>query len=185
MVRVCMDEVRAVSYALHPPAIDMLGLAPALEWQAKRLRRAERSLQDSFGHPGTDTDRTDADRRDSAVPGVSGVPLPMCGATQKTDTAHARLSYGRAWTSFWRSRTAAWEYRPTCFDNPGRKGCGIGLLKMRERLAELGGTLEIISNQPGTTVRARVPHGRRAESATSERDSERDAGSARRKSAQR
>jgi signal transduction histidine kinase len=37
LVRACIEELRAVSYALHPPAIEMLGLGPALSWQAKRF----------------------------------------------------------------------------------------------------------------------------------------------------
>jgi PAS domain S-box-containing protein len=181
MVRVCMDEVRAVSYALHPPAIDMLGLAPALEWQAKRF--AEQSaLQIHLDIPER-IHRTDADR-EIALFRVFQECLSNVRRHAKTDTAHARLRTDEQ-SIILEVEDSGVGVPPDVFDNPGRKGRGIGLLKMRERLAELGGTLEIISNEPGTTVRARVPHGRRAESASGERESTRQVGSARRKSARR
>jgi signal transduction histidine kinase len=43
-----------------------------------------------------------------------------------------------------------------------REQHGIGLLKMRERLLELGGSLELISQGNGTLVRARMPEGNAA-----------------------
>jgi len=39
----------------------------------------------------------------------------------------------------------------------GKAGKGIGLLKMRERVNELKGTLTIHSNGKGTTVHVQIP----------------------------
>jgi signal transduction histidine kinase len=39
----------------------------------------------------------------------------------------------------------------------GKQIVGVGILGMRERLSQLGGTLEIESSKSGTTVRASVP----------------------------
>jgi signal transduction histidine kinase len=36
---------------------------------------------------------------------------------------------------------------------------GVGIAGMRERLTQLGGTLEIIPANPGTLVRARIQSG--------------------------
>jgi PAS domain S-box-containing protein len=181
MVRVCMEEVRAVSYALHPPAIDMLGLAPALEWQAKRFA-AQSALQVHLDLPER-IDRMDADS-EIALFRVFQECLSNVRRHAQTDTAHARLRADEQ-SIILEVEDHGVGVPPDLFDNLGRGGCGIGLLKMRERLAELGGTLEIISGGTGTTVRARVPHGRRPESATSERAAPSGAGSVSPKSALR
>jgi signal transduction histidine kinase len=39
----------------------------------------------------------------------------------------------------------------------GGGALGVGVAGMRERLQQLGGTLEIVSSDHGTTVRARIP----------------------------
>jgi len=41
-------------------------------------------------------------------------------------------------------------------DGEGAK-LGVGLAGMRERIHELGGVFEVVSNEQGTTVRAVVP----------------------------
>jgi signal transduction histidine kinase len=43
---------------------------------------------------------------------------------------------------------------------------GVGLMSMRERLTEVGGCLEISSDQQGTIVEAALPVGRKAGSAS-------------------
>ena len=181
MVRVCMDEVRAVSYALHPPAIDMLGLAPALEWQAKRF--AEQSALKIHLDIPERIDRMDADR-EIALFRVFQECLSNVRRHANTDSAHARLRTDEQ-SIILEVEDRGVGVPPNLFDSLGRDGRGVGLLKMRERLTELGGTLEVISSGPGTTVRARVPRNSRTEAARSERVASRESVSAQRKSARR
>lgn len=181
LVQVCMDEVRAVSQALHPPAIDLLGLAPALEWQAKRF--AEQSALTIHLDIPERIDRMDPDC-EIAMFRVFQECLSNVRRHAKTDAVTVRLQQ--------ESSAVLLEVEdrgvgvPTdLFEHLTRGRRGIGVLKMRERLAELGGTLEIVPNEPGTKVRARVPQVRRPERAPNEHTSLRESIPARRKSGRR
>jgi len=151
--QVCMEEVRAVSYALHPPAIDMLGLGPAIEWQAKRFAglsglRIHVEIPDGVPRLSPDAEIT--------LFRVFQECLSNVRRHAKTDAAHVRLrSEGGRMHLEVEDRGVG--IPAEVHEKPWTVGCGIGLLKMRERLEDLGGSLEILSNSSGTLVRARVP----------------------------
>lgn len=181
MVQVCMEEVRAVSQALHPPAIDMLGLAPALEWQAKRF--AEQSALKIHLDMPERIDRMDPDCEITLFR-VFQECLSNVRRHAKTDAVTVRMRQESSAVLLEVEDRGA-GVPADLFERLARGRHGIGLLKMRERLAELGGTLEIVSNEPGTTVRARVPQVMRPERAQSEHASLPKVIRARRKSARR
>jgi two-component system, NarL family, sensor kinase len=75
----------------------------------------------------------------------------------RTDAAHVRLRFDTGETVLEVEDRGVGMPAELCRDLPkGRSG--IGLLKMRERLEDLGGRLEIVSDGPGTLVRARLPY---------------------------
>ncbi len=153
----CSQEVRTLSYLLHPPSLDALGLAGAMEeytdgfasrsgLQVKldvpedlpRLPREHelalfRFLQESLAnvhrHSGSPTANIRLERDGHEV------------RLEVSDTGH-----GMKVTS----SNGADEARP--------RRVGVGIAGMRERLRQLGGSLEIDSTAQGTTVRARVPY---------------------------
>ena len=148
-------EVRSLSYLLHPPSLDDLGLASAIEEYASgfsrrsgihtdveispeigRLQREVetalfRIVQESLGniqkHSGSSTGKIRL-RRDERE-----IVLEV-------------IDYGRGMPG-----EDAQEARER------RRALGVGILGMRERMRQLGGRLGISSAGRGTTVRAAVP----------------------------
>jgi signal transduction histidine kinase len=149
----CHEEIRAVSYEMRPPVLETLGLDSALEWQAKRVAqqcglKVTLNLQPSIGRLGPDVEL--------ALFRAFQECLSNVRRHAQTDTVVSRLRR--------KGRNVVLEVEDRGVGLPQRfceeLACGkrgTGLLKMRERMSELGGTLEIRSSSRGTTVCASVP----------------------------
>lgn len=148
-------EIRTLSYLLHPPLLDELGLVSAVKEYAEGFSERsgvtmELQLQSGFGR------------------------LP-----QEVETALFRIVQ-ESLTNIQRhsgSQTATIHLRgdSTCVNlDVSDRGCGmaknaiergngsgsrlgVGILGMRERMTQLGGKLEIDSSSSGTTVRVSIP----------------------------
>jgi PAS domain S-box-containing protein len=151
----CVQEVRSVSYVLHPPLLDELGLLAALRWYTAGF--AERSgVQVNLNLP----------REFSRLPGE--MELAIFRIVQESLTNMQRHSRSdTAWVRLSEHEDRA-EIRIT--DNgvgipghvveqimQGKTLEGVGLRGMYERVRELGGRLEIESTGMGTAVSAVLP----------------------------
>ena len=168
IIEKCSTEIRTLSHLLHPPLLEELGLASAIDWYVTgfasrsdievklempaKLRRMDdtlelalfRVLQESLtnihrhSESKTAKVRLDADERE--------VKLEVSDQGKGIGTEIARRSPGA---------TSAAEKRQ-----------GVGINGMRERMNELGGTLEVHSTEQGTTVHAAIPLRDEARAAT-------------------
>jgi len=149
-----MSGVRTLSYLLHPPFLDENGLLSAVRWYAKGF--ADRSgIAVDLDLPAA-FDRLPQDV-ETALFRVVQEALINIHRHAGSATARIRLNAaadrlmleiedrGRGMTPDLLSRVVAGG------------GAGVGIAGMRERLEQLGGSLEIIANDPGTTIRAIVP----------------------------
>ena len=144
-------ELRTLAYQLHPPSLDELGLAGAVQeyadgftqrsgikvtldaspalgrLPAETERALFRVVQESLGnvhrHSGSPTATIRIAREDGAV--ILEVTDQGCGLRVRSDGTVAKA--------------------------------GVGLGGMRERVRQLGGRFEVQSSAGGTTVRAIVP----------------------------
>jgi two-component system NarL family sensor kinase len=149
----CVQELRTLSYVLHPPMLDELGLASALkiyvEGIAQRsgiaittevdaevprlghdlemalFRIAQESLSNVLRHSGSKTARIQLSNRN--------------GVLMKISDEGSGMSKLR--------------------DSEEPVGVGVGIAGMNERIRQLGGRLTIDSGPQGTTVTAHVPQG--------------------------
>lgn len=141
--RSALADVRRVSRALRPPALDELGLEGALLDHAARL--------------GLSTSRPA--QALPQIPAAVEVAAYRIGAEALTNVArHARTTRAELEVD-----VAAGELALVVRDDgvgwTGR-GMGVGVLGMRERAEELGGQLDIrTAPGRGTVVRARLPVG--------------------------
>ena len=159
----CLNETRTISYLLHPPLLDEAGFASAARWyidgfaqrtgiQAKlqlspKLDRLSsqievalfRILQESL---------TNVHRH-------SGSPTVEIGVDVDTETVTLAIrDAGRGVP----------EQVLSHFRETGT--AGIGLAGMRERVADLGGQLQVESNGSGTLLKATIPLSAAASSST-------------------
>jgi len=151
----CAADVRTLSYLLHPPLLDELGLVAALGWYTSGF--SERS-----GVRVT----LDVSPRDLQLPQDVGTALYRIVQECLTNihrhshspTAHIRLSLESRQIVLNVSdqgRGLPAEKREILED--GVKGLGVGIGGMRERVKQLGGTLKIMPENPGTTVIVTLP----------------------------
>lgn len=152
-----IEEIRTMSYLLHPPLLDEIGFACAAEWYIEGF--AKRSGLKVIVDIATDHER---------LPG--NIEVALFRVLQESLTnAHRHSGAAQITVSFRReSSEIILEIRDDgCGIAPERllllretsAEAGVGLAGMRERMLELNGKLEMESdgNAKGTTMRAIVP----------------------------
>jgi two-component system NarL family sensor kinase len=151
----CAADVRTLSYLLHPPLLDELGLVAALGWYTSGF--SERS-----GVRVT----LDVSPRELQLPQDVGTALYRIVQECLTNihrhshspTAHIRLTLEDQQIVLNVSdqgRGLPADKREILEE--GVKGLGVGIGGMRERVKQLGGTLKIMPENPGTTVIVTLP----------------------------
>ena len=148
LVETMSKQLRTISYLLHPPLLDEIGLVSAL-----------RGLVEGFSQrSGVETSLRIGENF-SRLP--SEVEISIYRIVQECLTNIHRHSGSP--TARIRVEQLATEIEIEVQDNgkgmseKSADGSGVGLLGMRERAKQLGGTLEIESKGKGTTVVARLP----------------------------
>ena len=148
-------ELRAISYLLHPPLLDDAGLCTALEWYVEGFKlRSEivttLEFDPSFGRLSSDLE--------VAIFSLVQECLTNVYRHSGSKTAVIRIMPTRDKSL---SVQVCDEGKGIPFDHRVSmlvgSNHGVGLSGMRERVRELGGTLDIQSNESGTTVTALLP----------------------------
>ena len=154
LVQEMNQEVRTISYLLHPPMLDEKGLESALRWYVDGFTqrsgiKVDLEIAKDFGRLRSELE--------TAVFRTVQECLTNVHRHSGSKTARVRLL-----------RTAR-ELRLQVEDDGGGMTTekldkvvsdgtpGVGIRGMRERLRQLGGTLEVNSSHTGTTVEVRVP----------------------------
>jgi len=151
----CVSEIRTLSYLLHPPMIDDVGLASAARWLVDGI--AQRSgIQVSLDAPG-DMARLPAE-----------VEIGLFRVLQEGLTNVHRHSGASAANVLIRqeARQIILEIKDngrgirqealSRFDLTGA-GMGVGLSGMRERVRELGGRMKVKADSQGTSLLIVIP----------------------------
>ncbi len=149
-----VQEIRTLSYVLHPPLLDALGLCRAAldyaEGFAERSGIATSTNIDEFLGRLTD---------DAEIALFRVLQESLSNVHRHSGAAHAEVSLaiegddvaltisddGHGMDSTTRERLRR------------RATVGVGIAGMTERLEQLGGTLQIVSSEAGTRLRATVP----------------------------
>jgi signal transduction histidine kinase len=150
-----LREIRTTSYLLHPPLLDESGFASAARWFVEGFaKRSNIQLQLEIVEP--------AERM------ARNCELALFRVLQESLTnvhRHSRASVAAVMFTITDSQVqlvvhdngrgieedSLQRFRET------KGGVGVGIAGMRERIRELGGTLDICSGRFGTTVNVAVP----------------------------
>lgn len=148
------QEVRTVSYLLHPPLLDEAGLASALRWYVQGFSergniQVQLNVQEDFGRLPQELETALFRTVQECLTNIhrhSGSPVATIHLTRSADEVELRVfdeGCGIPSEKLDEVRTSGTH--------------GVGLRGMRERLHQLGGSLEINSNGNGTQIEARLP----------------------------
>jgi len=149
-----LDEIRTLSYLLHPPILDEGGLIAALSWFAEGI--AKRSgLVVKVKIP-SDMERLPvALERDLFRIAQEALSNILRHSGSKNAEVHLERNAREVillLRDFGHGMPAKASQEPDA-----KTSRGVGITSMRERLRQIGGRLEIQSNNEGTTIIAIVP----------------------------
>jgi signal transduction histidine kinase len=158
------EEVRTLSYMMHPPLLDECGLETSIQMYLRGINRRV-GLEIELDIPRCLERLTeDAELAIFRVVQASLTNIHLHSGSAKATVKIEHVSDGLAVTISDQGRGI-----PTgVLDrSPRGKGTGVGIAGMKERVKYIGGRLEIESSEYGTQVKATIPscHFRRANSA--------------------
>ena len=154
LIQQLSQELRTVSYLLHPPLLDELGLPSALRWYVEGF--SERSKIDVQLELSPDLGRLPADMETTLF---RIVQESLTNIHRHSGSKRAQIQIHRA------ADEVSVEVRDYGKGMPDRKNngsssqvrSGVGIQGMQERVRQLSGRFEIQSRADGTSVTARLP----------------------------
>ena len=154
LVREMSQEIRTISYLLHPPLLDEAGLPSALRWYidgfAERSKvKVDLELPADFGRLSRELETAVFRTVQECLTNIhrhSGSPIAKVRIARSD--GHVRVEVED------RGKGIPPEKQSKMASNGTP---GVGIRGMRERLRQLGGRLEINSNGKGTVIVARLP----------------------------
>jgi two-component system NarL family sensor kinase len=149
------EEIRTLSYLLHPPLLDECGLASAVLWYAEGFKKRSGihlgvSIDDELVRLTTDAETALFRVLQESLTNVhrySGSPNAEIRIFQSGNKVHLEIvDHGKG--------VKAGTDRPSF---AGAPTLGVGIPGMRERIRQLGGQLEVEFSNEGTRVHASLP----------------------------
>jgi signal transduction histidine kinase len=147
-------EIRTVSYLLHPPLLDESGLVPALRWYVEGFSerskiRVELEIGEDFGRI--------PQEMETAVFRI--VQECLTNIHRHSGSQVARICLGRSGKAVrLRVEDRGSGITPEKLNEVTSNGApGVGIRGMRERMRQLGGSLDLQADESGTTVEAWLP----------------------------
>jgi signal transduction histidine kinase len=154
-------EIRTMSHLLHPPLLDEMGLVPAVQayvdgYSARSSIAVDLMIPKDFGRLSADTE--------IVCFRIVQECLTNIHRHSKSSTAAISLRH-QGKCVLVEVRDQGKGIPPERLSEVRSSGGGVGLAGMRERVRNLGGTLEIKSDHTGTCVTATLPAKRSGASA--------------------
>ena len=154
LIRNISEEIRTLSYLLHPPMLDECGLDSAIAWYVQGINRRN-ALHVEMQMPRR-LHRL-SEEAELAVFRIVQASLTNIHLHSGSGKATVRIKQdGKGCTVI--VSDSGRGIPDGVLDRSSRtKGLGVGILGMRERVRQLGGRLEIETSENGTRVKAMIP----------------------------
>ena len=151
----CVSEVRTLSYLLHPPTMDAVGIASAARWYVEgfALRSGLKIKLDVPADPVRLAEATELALFRVLQEALTNVHRHS-GASEAA--VFIEKSAGQVILEVRDNGRGIEPEMLNRFRESGA-GVGVGLISMQERARELGGGLQLESNRTGTVVRITIP----------------------------
>ncbi|MBV8514128.1 MAG: response regulator, partial [Acidobacteria bacterium] len=155
IVRMIGEEIRTLSYLLHPPLLDESGLGSAVRWYAEGFQKRSGiqlavNIAPDLGRLSTEVEMALFRVVQESLTNVhrySGSPDAEITIRGLSDAVQLEVvDHGKGI-----------EAGPARVKVEGIAALGVGIPGMRERLRQLGGQLEVDFGRDGTRVTAMVP----------------------------
>jgi signal transduction histidine kinase len=152
------DNVRKTTSYLRPDLLDHLGLVPALEWSIHDFTARRTEIEVDFQTLGL---------KKRLNPKIELALYRLFQECVTNISKHAKATRVEIMLTYSHPRVIFIVRDNGVGHEPSKRGTaavkgpgGIGLLSMRERVASLGGSIDIASAPgKGTTIRAEIPVG--------------------------
>jgi PAS domain S-box-containing protein len=154
LVQELNNEIRTMSYLLHPPLLDEAGLSSALGWYVQGLQKRGGGIEVELSLPpaiGRFSDETEM-----AIFRV--VQESLSNIYRHSGAGRARIELiPRRDHIVLKINDDGKGMEPETLANIRAHRSGVGIAGMRERVRHLGGTMDITSDDHGTTVTVTLP----------------------------
>lgn len=149
-----LREIRTLSYLLHPPLLDQAGLVSALQWYVEGFTKRSGIYVEVFAEP--------IGRLQSEVEMAlfRVVQEALSNVRRHSESQRASIRLARRDGEVVLQIKDQGKGLALADGSPNTNDAlslGVGIPGMKQRLRQLGGTLDITSNNGGTTVSAVVP----------------------------
>ncbi|MFZ5584452.1 MAG: PAS domain S-box protein [Thermodesulfobacteriota bacterium] len=152
------DDIRKISSDLRPDMLDHLGLIPSMEWYVNDFRRRRPGLRVEFMAVGFAIKRRLDPRLEIVLYRLLQEGLTNVAKHAKAGVVNIQLTYSHPRVIFMLKDDGVGFAVGGAPSLAGAGQGGIGLIGMRERVASVGGRLDIRSTPgKGTLIRAELP----------------------------
>jgi signal transduction histidine kinase len=145
-------QLRTMSYLLHPPLLDEVGLPSALKWYAEGFAersaiKVELQIDPDFGR----------------LPGEMEIALfrvvqeCLTNIHRHSGSASARIRLSRNAERIGVEISDSGKGIPSGRLREGKLVTGVGMMGIQERMRQFGGSVEVTSSEGGTAVVATIP----------------------------
>ncbi len=150
MAKVCTSEIRTMSYLLHPPLLDEMGLGSAIAWYAEGFAqrsgiRVDVEIPETLQRLPSEIETTLFRVVQQSLANIhrhSGSAMAMIRISIDEDSVGVEIrDEGRGISSEILAGLRS-----------GTRLLGVGLAGMRERIRDIGGSFEIDSSEKGTSI---------------------------------
>jgi signal transduction histidine kinase len=154
LIRNISDELRTLSYLLHPPLLDECGLNLAVQWYVSGINQRN-GLHVEIELP--DEPRRLSDEAELAVFRIVQASLTNVHLHSEASKAKVQLAQTLDGVVVTISDDGHGIPAGVLDHSSPTKTVGVGITGMRERVEQLGGRLEIKTGRHGTKVEATIP----------------------------
>ena len=155
MAELCTSEIRTISYLLHPPLLDEVGLASAISWYVEAFSQrsgiqVRLDIQDDIGRLPHDLENALFRIVQQSLANIhrhSGSKVAEIRINRDAESLVAEIC------------DEGCGIPPEMLDgfHDGTRLVGVGMAGMRERIRDMGGHFEVRSSDNGTTIAVRLP----------------------------